>query len=154
MIFKLTALILSSLLLIAVIGCVPAATTANGEINSSADIESSATLPSGEQLSTATTTMPASEEEAPAVPSVVKIATITDSAAGYSGKDVILEGKIVNECGAGCWFNLQDDTGIIYVDLAPNNLYIPQKVGSKARVYGVAAERNGVIYIIGNKVEF
>lgn len=151
---KLIALILSSLLLIAVIACAPAASTANTEINSSADIESFTTLPSGEQPSTATNTTPAAEEEAPAVPSIVKIATIMESATGYSGKDVILEGKIVNECGAGCWFNLQDDTGIIYVDLAPNNLYIPQKVGSKARVYGVVAERNGVVYIIGNKVEF
>ncbi|MCJ7664768.1 MAG: LysM peptidoglycan-binding domain-containing protein, partial [Desulfobacterales bacterium] len=35
----------------------------------------------------------------------------------YEGQAVVVEGKIISECGAGCWFTLNDGTGTIYVDL-------------------------------------
>jgi uncharacterized protein YdeI (BOF family) len=147
--------IFSSLLLIGIIGCAGAPAPDYGQINNGTNIESPAALPANEQQPTETATPPANTDTVtPAAPSTVGIGSILESGDVYSGKDVIVEGKIVNECGAGCWFNLQDDTGVIYVDLAPNNMYIPQKVGSKATVHGVVAERNGVVYIIGNKVEF
>ena len=87
-------------------------------------------------------------------PAVVKINDILKKSSDYLGKEVIIEGKIVQECGAGCWFNLKDSTGVIYVDLAPSNLTIPQKVGSNARVYGVVTIEKKSTYIIGKKVEF
>jgi hypothetical protein len=85
---------------------------------------------------------------------ISKAIDIIQKSSEYVGKDVVLEGKIVQECGAGCWFNLKDSTAVIYVDLAPSNLTIPQKVGSNARVYGVVTIEKKTVYIIGKKVEF
>lgn len=48
-----------------------------------------------------------------------------------------MKGKITGECGSGCWFNLDDGTGVIYVDLSPNNFAIPQLQGSTVIVQGV-----------------
>ena len=87
-------------------------------------------------------------------PQKITAAELSKNSAALMGKEVILEGKIVQECGSGCWFNLQDSTGIVYVDLAPNNMVIPQKVGSKAKVYGKVDKRSGITYVIGSKVEF
>jgi uncharacterized protein YdeI (BOF family) len=85
---------------------------------------------------------------------ITSISSILDKPADYSDKVVVLEGKITQECGSGCWFNLADDSGIIYVDLAPSNLAIPQKVGSKATVTGVVTVTKQTTYLIGKKVEF
>jgi uncharacterized protein YdeI (BOF family) len=150
---RLGAIIISAILLIAIAGCAQSATTGNNNINGSQGINNPAALPgNGGSPSINETPPPAIPEQQG--PATVTIGEILDKANGYQGKDIIIEGKIVNECGAGCWFNLQDASGIVYVDLAPSNLAIPQKVGSKAKVYGVVAERNGVLYVIGNKVEF
>jgi uncharacterized protein YdeI (BOF family) len=98
---------------------------------------------------------PAATTAAPATSSgILTVAELNKNSATLIGKDVIMEGKIVQECGSGCWFNLQDSTGIVYVDLAPNNMVIPQKVGSKAKVYGKVDKKSGVTYVIGSKVEF
>lgn len=87
-------------------------------------------------------------------PQKITVSELNKNSAALIGKEVVMEGKIVQECGSGCWFNLQDSTGIVYVDLAPNNMVIPQKVGSKARVYGKVDKKSGVTYVIGSKVEF
>ena len=47
------------------------------------------------------------------------VSEISASPANFSGKDVRLEGKIVQECPAGGWFMLKDNTGVIFVDLHP-----------------------------------
>ena len=72
----------------------------------------------------------------------------------YLNRTVRLEGKITRECGSGCWFFLEDDTGTIYVDINPSGLSIPPKVGKKVAVEGVPTNRNGRISIIGKGVEF
>jgi uncharacterized protein YdeI (BOF family) len=82
------------------------------------------------------------------------IGAILEASADYKDKEVVLKGKIVQECGSGCWFIIQDSTGQIYVDLAPSNLVIPQKVGSTAKVSGVVTISKGTTYLIGKKVEF
>ncbi|OGO17821.1 MAG: hypothetical protein A2Z02_07470 [Chloroflexi bacterium RBG_16_48_7] len=87
-------------------------------------------------------------------PQKITVSELNKNSAAFIGKEVIMEGKIVQECGSGCWFNLQDSTGVVYVDLAPNNMVIPQKVGSKAKVYGKVDKRSGITYVIGSKVEF
>jgi len=72
----------------------------------------------------------------------------------YLDKTVRLEGKIVRECGSGCWFFLEDETGTIYVDINPSGLSIPPKVGKKVVVEGVPENKNGRITINGKGVEF
>jgi uncharacterized protein YdeI (BOF family) len=91
------------------------------------------------------------DEEAP---TIIEIGDILAGAGNYKDQEVIVEGKIVSECGSGCWFTLNDRTGTIYVDLKPNNLVIPQKRGATAKVYGKVVIENGDAFIIGSKVEF
>lgn len=88
------------------------------------------------------------------VSGVVKIGDIMGAPENYQGQAVVVEGKIISECGAGCWFTLNDGTGTIYVDLAPSNLVIPQKRGAFARVYGKVVREGGDTYLIGTRVEF
>lgn len=75
-------------------------------------------------------------------PGVTNSAIIRDPAA-YEGRELVLEGKIAAECGAGCWFLLDDGTGQLYVDLAENNFAIPQLQGSAVVVKGVVRVENG-----------
>ncbi|MFA5399459.1 MAG: hypothetical protein WC169_04660 [Dehalococcoidia bacterium] len=83
-----------------------------------------------------------------------RIAEILQDPMGWDGKNVMVEGKIASECPAGCWFTLKDGNAVIYIDLAPSNLVIPQRKGSYARVTaGVIAEGSDV-YLIGTKVDF
>lgn len=72
----------------------------------------------------------------------------------YLDQTIRLEGKIVRECGSGCWFFLEDETGTIYVDINPSGLSIPPKVGKKVVVEGVPENKNGRISINGKGVEF
>lgn len=94
------------------------------------------------------------EEEGPKGPKIVKIIDILSKPDTYKNQTILVEGKIVTQCSSGCWFNLKDDTGVIYVDLAPSNLVIPQKRGTTARVCGEVVNKKGDIYLIGKKVEF
>ena len=82
----------------------------------------------------------------------VKISEILENETAYHGEMVVVEGKIELECGAGCWFVLNDGTGSIYVDILPNNFAIPQKSGEDARVYGEVTLKNGEPQIIGKMV--
>jgi uncharacterized protein YdeI (BOF family) len=82
----------------------------------------------------------------------VNISDILENETAYHGKMVVVEGKIELECGAGCWFVLNDGTGSIYVDILPNNFAIPQKSGEDARVYGEVTLKNGEPQIIGKMV--
>src|SRR3990172_7242442 len=53
------------------------------------------------------------------------------------GKPVTLEGKISSQCGSnGCWFVLQDETGQVFINLAPNNMTLPPRMNKSARVTG------------------
>ncbi len=80
----------------------------------------------------------------------VKVKDILSKA--YIGKDVKLEGRITLECGSGCWFNLEDETGKIYVDLLPSNFAIPQWVGKSVVVNGNVIEDQGEMKLIGKGV--
>lgn len=83
-----------------------------------------------------------------------KIGDILSEPEKFTTGKVVIEGKIVSQCGAGCWFTINDGTGTIYVDLAPSNLTIPQKRGAFARVYGRVVTKGSDTYFIGEKVEF
>ncbi len=62
---------------------------------------------------------------------VTSVKDIYTNPSEYLNQTVRLEGKIVRECGSGCWFFLEDETGTIYVDINPSGLSIPPKVGKK-----------------------
>ena len=97
-------------------------------------------------------TVQAKDEPAELKAEEVKISDILENETAYHGKMVVIEGKIELECGAGCWFVLNDGTGSIYVDILPNNFVIPQKSGEDARVYGEVTLKNGDPQIIGKMV--
>ena len=97
-------------------------------------------------------TVLAQDEPAELKADEVKISEILENETAYHGEMVVVEGKIELECGAGCWFVLNDGTGSIYVDILPNNFAIPQKSGEDARVYGEVTLKNGEPQIIGKMV--
>ncbi|MFB3764086.1 MAG: hypothetical protein ACE14P_02425 [Methanotrichaceae archaeon] len=95
-----------------------------------------------------------SKEEPPELKgNIIKIQDIIQNEAAYDGKMVVIEGKIVDECGSGCWFIVDDGTASIYVDILPSNFVIPQKRGSNAKVYGSVTAKDGDLMIIGKIVE-
>jgi uncharacterized protein YdeI (BOF family) len=104
-------------------------------------------------ISLAMQTVLAQDEPAELKAEEVKISEILENETTYHAKMVVVEGKIELECGAGCWFVLNDGTGSIYVDILPNNFAIPQKSGEDARVYGEVTLKNGDPQIIGKRVE-
>ena len=85
---------------------------------------------------------------------VTSVKDILANSDEYLDRTIKLEGKITRECGSGCWFFLEDESGTIYVDINPSGLSIPPKVGKKVTVEGAPANRNGRISIIGKGVEF
>jgi uncharacterized protein YdeI (BOF family) len=85
---------------------------------------------------------------------LTKIKDILQNPKAYSDQTVIVEGKIISECGSGCWFTLKDASALIYIDLAPNNMVIPQKRGSNARVTGKVIYEGSDVYLVGSKVDF
>jgi hypothetical protein len=97
-------------------------------------------------------------------PENVAIKDILNKSPDYLGKGVTIEGKITQECDMrGCWITVDDGTGILLVDLDPNNFTIPlNQVGNTAKVYGnvtLVSEKKfltfepGTPYIIGKRVE-
>ncbi len=85
---------------------------------------------------------------------VVRVGEILNNPEAYQRKTVKVEGKIASECPSGCWFTLKDGNAVIYIDLAPNNMVIPQKKGSFARVTAEVVYVGSDVYLIGSKVEF
>jgi len=103
-------------------------------------------------ISLAMQTVLAKDEPAELKAEEVKISEILENETTYHERMVVVDGKIELECGAGCWFVLNDGTGSIYVDILPNNFAIPQKSGEDARVYGEVTLKNGEPQIIGKMV--
>jgi uncharacterized protein YdeI (BOF family) len=128
-------------LVLAVVGCAQAGTLPDTQPGNS---NVAGSTPVAENPAT-------SEKESP---KVLKIADVLGKPENYQGQAIVVEGKIISECGAGCWFTLDDNTGTIYVDLLPSNLVIPQKRGAFARVYGQVVRKGSDTYLIGTKVEF
>ena len=82
------------------------------------------------------------------------IATIIEHPDQYTGSDIGLRGKIAIECGSGCWFQLDDGTGQIHVDLTPGNFAIPQMVGKSVTVMGQIVDDNGRLVIYASGIAF
>jgi len=84
----------------------------------------------------------------------VRIADILQDPKGFGGKTVVVDGKIASECPSGCWFTLKDGNAVIYIDLNPSNLVIPQRKGSYAKVTARVITEGSDVYLIGTKVDF
>ena len=80
--------------------------------------------------------------------------TITDSPKDFEGKDVLVQGKITSECPSGGWVWVKDNSGDIYVNMHPTNVFIPQKVGSTVRATGKVVLVDGRAQIVGEGLEF
>ncbi len=85
---------------------------------------------------------------------ITKISDILGNPKTYGGRIVSVQGKIVSECPSGCWFTLQEGNAVIYIDLAPNNMVIPQKKGATAKVTGEIIREGSDVYMVGSKVDF
>lgn len=71
------------------------------------------------------------------------------------GNVITLKGEMVSQCfSAGCWFVLKDESGSVFVNLAPSNLNITTKnrVGRMVTVRG-KVRKNGRYEIIAQGVE-
>jgi uncharacterized protein YdeI (BOF family) len=84
---------------------------------------------------------------------LTKIGDILKDAKSFEGKTVTIEGKIIDECPAGGWFDITDQTGVIYVDLHPSDFAIPQMVGGRVIVEGKVKIRDNKPMIVGTGVE-
>jgi hypothetical protein len=84
---------------------------------------------------------------------ITPIRSIVMKPADYNDKIVTVEGKITLECPAGGWFDLQQDSAILYVDLHPTGFAIPQKVGSIVTAQGTLKIQESGPVLIGSGVE-
>ncbi|NQT32974.1 MAG: hypothetical protein HQ594_04810 [Candidatus Omnitrophica bacterium] len=71
----------------------------------------------------------------------------------FNGKTVKVEGKIVTECPTGCWFEFQQNGGIMYTEIESAGFAIPQRVGKKVIVEGEVSIRDKKPIIAGKGVE-
>jgi hypothetical protein len=153
---------LASVLIIMVLafGCAQAAaSTSTQKPDAPAPVQNA--VPAAVQTNQSTTDVNSSGNTTPSSPPVAKteneitkISDILGNPKTYGGKIVTVKGKITSECPSGCWFTLQEGNAVIYIDLAPNNLVIPQKKGSTAKVTGEIIREGSDIYMVGSKVDF
>ena len=87
---------------------------------------------------------------------VLTIKEIESNKADYEGKEVKIEGKITEVCQSmGCWFKVNDGTGIMYVDLEMGrNFTIPKNSANESVVVeGKFKNDNGSLKIVGSGVK-
>jgi hypothetical protein len=84
---------------------------------------------------------------------VTPIGKILSQPKEFDNKTVLLEGKVLEECPAGGWVHLKDDTGVIYVNLHPSNFAIPQIIGKKIAVQGKVRKEGTQIELVGEGVQ-
>lgn len=85
--------------------------------------------------------------------SVEKISDVLTKESHYAGKNVIVRGRVEDECGMGGWLDINDGSGKIRADLHPSGFTVPQIKGSKVKVYGKVKMDGKVVEIIGQRVE-
>src|SRR5512145_1779842 len=70
------------------------------------------------------------------------------------GRVVTVAGTISSQCGSnGCWFVLNDDTGQVFVNLAPAQLTLPPRMGKAVKVSGTVSPVEGVNQLFAQGVE-
>ena len=84
---------------------------------------------------------------------VTKLDAILSQPENFEGKTVTVEGKIIQECPTGCWFDMKDEAGMMHVDIKPSGFAIPQKVGKTVVVEGKVSVQNNQTVLIRTGVE-
>ena len=84
---------------------------------------------------------------------VTKLDTLLSQPESFDGTTVTVEGKIVQECPSGCWFDVKGESGMMHVDIKPSGFAIPQKVGKTVVVEGRVSVQNNQTVLIGKGVE-
>ncbi|HPZ09511.1 MAG TPA: DUF4920 domain-containing protein [Candidatus Eremiobacteraeota bacterium] len=87
---------------------------------------------------------------------VITIKELQDKKKDYSDQLVKIQGKITDVCqDMGCWFNVNDGTGIMYIDLEMGrNFTIPKNTANQpVLVEGKLEYDNGSLSIIGSGVK-
>ncbi|MBU1912044.1 MAG: hypothetical protein KKB22_00720 [Candidatus Omnitrophica bacterium] len=84
---------------------------------------------------------------------VTPIGNILSTPDNFKDKSVKVQGKITDECPAGGWFYLKDNTGIVYVNLHPSYFAIPQVRGKEVTAQGRLRKEGTQIEIVGEGVE-
>lgn len=78
---------------------------------------------------------------------------ILDNPTAWEGKDVLVAGTITSECPSGGWIWVKDETGQIYVNMHPTNVFIPQRVNGKVRAMGKVVLESGQPQVVGYGLE-
>jgi len=85
---------------------------------------------------------------------VVPTSEILANPKGFEGKEVVVSGKITSECPSGGWVWVKDNSGEIYVNMHPTNVFIPQKVGKTVKAIGTVVLEQGRPQVVGAGLEF
>jgi len=86
-------------------------------------------------------------------PNATKIADILKEPQNFDGKIVTVQGQIIRECPSGCWFEVKENSAIIYVDINPSGFAIPQKLGKTVTVEGKIMIKDNQPKMVGTGVE-
>ena len=79
---------------------------------------------------------------------------ILDKPAAFEGREVVVSGKITSECPSGGWIWVKDNSGEIYVNMHPTNVFIPQRVGKSVKAMGKVVLEQGRPQVVGTGLEF
>ena len=82
-----------------------------------------------------------------------KLDAILTKPADFDGKTVTLQGKIIQVCPAGCWFDVKEDSAEIRVDINPSGFAIPQRAGKSVVVEGKISVKDNRPVLVGSGVE-
>lgn len=85
---------------------------------------------------------------------VVPTSEILANPRGFEGKEVVVTGKITSECPSGGWIWVKDNSGEMYVNMHPTNVFIPQKVGKTVKAMGTVVLEQGRPQVVGTGLEF
>lgn len=71
------------------------------------------------------------------------------------GKTVAVRGEITQQCpSTGCWFQVKDGTGELFVDLNSTDVRIKERrVGQHAEVSGKLVKRGGELQLVAERVK-
>jgi len=89
----------------------------------------------------------------PADMTVTPAKEILDNPQAWEGKDVLVVGRIASECPSGGWIWVKDESGQIYVNMHPTNVFIPQRVGKMVRAMGKVVLESGQPSLVGYGLE-
>ena len=131
----------SGLVLLAILGCQP-----------------------GGEVADETTSRPSDAADVPGVsahpndqlPPIGDVQSISSLSEKTVGESVAVQGEIVRQCPAvGCWFQIQDGTGELFVDLNATDIRLTEsRVGEHVEVAGRLLKRGGQFQLEAESVEF